>query len=101
MVGKKVSSVFHTSQKVILSCECVLTIEHIVRHRVAASGEPMIPEVAQLLRMTPESDFIPPTVSQTWKNQHERDLCARQFLDHWQDSACWSGCGRIIDGLIM
>lgn len=59
MVGKKVSSVFHTSQKVILLCECLLTIEHIVRHRVAASGEPMIPEVAQLLRMTPESDFIP------------------------------------------
>lgn len=74
---------------------------NIVRRRVAASGEPMIPEVAQLLRMTPSSNFIPPTVSQTWKNQHERDLYARQFLDHWQDSACWSGCGQIIDGLIM
>ncbi|KIR50831.1 amidase [Cryptococcus gattii Ru294] len=72
-----------------------------IRRRVAASGEPMIPEVAQLLRMTPSSNFIPPTVSQTWKNQHERDLYARQFLDHWQDSACWSGCGETIDGLII
>ncbi|WWC59837.1 uncharacterized protein I303_102399 [Kwoniella dejecticola CBS 10117] len=72
-----------------------------IRRRLAESGEPLIDEVAQLLRLDPEGSFTPPSVAQTWKNQNERNEYARTFLDHWQDSARWSGTGRTIDGLIL
>ncbi|WWC87431.1 uncharacterized protein L201_002320 [Kwoniella dendrophila CBS 6074] len=71
-----------------------------VRRRLAESGEPLIKEVGQLLRLGPEANFTPPTVAETWKNQHERNIYAQRFLDHWQDSRNWSGTGRVIDGLI-
>ncbi|KII95903.1 hypothetical protein PLICRDRAFT_232733 [Plicaturopsis crispa FD-325 SS-3] len=73
-----------------------------VRRCVEASGEPMIDEVAALLRLTPEDQKLPkPTVYQAWRNQHERVLYAREFLARWQTTGKITSTGRPVDALIM
>lgn len=72
-----------------------------VRRNIQASGEPLTPEVAQLLRMRPEDNHSAPSVSETWQNQHKRRQYAEWFNDTWQATNSYSGTGRPIDGLIM
>lgn len=75
--------------------------DHIVRRNIEASGEPLTPEVAELLRMRPEDNYKPPTVFETWQAQHRRRQYAEWFSDTWQATSSYSGTGRPIDGLIM
>lgn len=64
-----------------------------------ASGEPLQPGVEEWLGHS--AKVKAQTVTETWKNQHQRALLAQRWLERWQATKASTGTGRPIDALMM
>lgn len=67
---------------------------------VKASGEPIYPDVAASIGVSPEDPQTPPSVYETWALQHKRTQHIEWWSDNWEATASYTLNGLPIDGLI-
>jgi len=76
------------------------TPDQSVKKDIEASGEPMYPDTAATLGLSPDNPSKPPSVYETWAMQTRRTKHVEWWHDTWESTSKFTPTGKPIDGLI-
>lgn len=73
------------------------TAGHTIREAVDASGEPPIPQLADLY----DSNADPAPTSEFWKLSQLRENFRTEYHEYWKSTRRLTACKRAVDGVIL